>query len=269
LSNTSDTGSVIENNRFFSNQTGIYASATSAAVKLQVRNNDVYDNSQDGIVVEQIVQASDNKSHGNARYGIWATNTAEVTNNVVYSNNVGILLGSGNNSATATGNRVFNNATIGIWAQSDSDVIGNTAYSNSIGIKGARGSSVLFTGLVSDNLLYANTNQGILIEEGIAGTEIINNTIYQPVGDAVRVQVNSANVRLQNNILWVESGYDVFVATNSQTGFTSNYNLFHQGVDPNAYVGFWGGANRDSLNDWRTASGQPVGQDAQSVAGDP
>ena len=94
---------------------------------------------------------------------------------------------------------------------------------------------------------------------------MFNNTVYQLVGDAVRLENSARNVKLFNNILWVQSGYDIFVATNSQTGFVSNYNLLHKGVDINARVGSWGNANRDSLADWQTASGQ----DANSLAADP
>jgi hypothetical protein len=49
---------------------------------------------------------------------------------------------------------------------------------------------------------------------------VVNNTVYQPVGDAVRVEA-SQGVEVRNNILWVEAGYDLYVASDSQTGFTS------------------------------------------------
>ena len=33
--------------------------------------------------------------------------------------------------------------------------------------------------------------------------EVLNNTLYQPVGDAVRLESNSDNVKLRNNLSWV------------------------------------------------------------------
>jgi hypothetical protein len=57
----------------------------------------------------------------------------------------------------------------------------------------------------------------------------------------------------------------MYVAPDSLSGFNSEDNLLHQGADPNARVGYWGGALADSLADWRAVSGQ----DARSVAADP
>ena len=140
----------------------------------------------------------------------------------------------------------------------------NKIYSNSIGIR----TGYYFYGEISDNLIYANTNQGILLQSGYPysnNTDILDNTIYQLVGDAVRLESSTTNVKMRNNIIWVEAGYDISVANDSQTGFVSDYNLLHQGTDPNAHVGFWGGAIRDSLADWQAAASQ----DANSLVGDP
>jgi hypothetical protein len=64
-----------------------------------------------------------------------------------------------------------------------------------------------YSGLISDNLLYANTSASVLLRSGSSGSPVLaNNTIYQPVGDAVRVENGSKNVRLRNNILYVLSG---------------------------------------------------------------
>ena len=54
--------------------------------------------------------------------------------------------------------------------------------------------------------------------------KIINNTIYQPAGDAVRLLAGSPNVRLRDNILWVQAGYDLVVPADSEVGFASDYN---------------------------------------------
>ena len=93
--------------------------------------------------------------------------------------------------------------------------------------------------------------------------QIINNTIYELVGDAVDVNNGSTNTLIENNILWVEAGYDVNVADDSQGGLASDYNLFDKGIDPNAHVGYYGGI-RDTFAAWQT-----TGLDVHSLAGDP
>ena len=73
--------------------------------------------------------------------------------------------------------------------------------------------------------MYANSDQGILVVRTSSGSNsaITNNTVYQPVGDAIKLQ-NSPNVRLRNNILWVNAGYDLNIDSASQVGFDSDYN---------------------------------------------
>src|SRR5207244_4326899 len=48
--------------------------------------------------------------------------------------------------------------------------------------------------------------------------------IYTVHGDGVHLQNHSLNVALRNNILWTKDGYDLYVATDSQRGFASDYN---------------------------------------------
>jgi len=101
-----------------------------------------------------------------------------------------------------------------------------------------------------------------------SGARLVNNTVYQPVGNAVLIEGSSVNTTLRNNILWVDAGYDIYVNSNSKTGFNSNYNLLFTGTDPNAHVGYWdqaGSTIRDSLSEWRTATSQ----DAQSIDSNP
>ena len=58
-----------------------------------------------------------------------------------------------------------------------------------------------FSGQVANNLIYENTNQGILITNYEQGT-YVNNTVYQPTGDAIDVGHQRQERHLQNNILW-------------------------------------------------------------------
>ncbi|MFM8324561.1 MAG: hypothetical protein ACKN9U_06860, partial [Pirellulaceae bacterium] len=93
-------------------------------------------------------------------------------------------------------------------------------------------------------------------------------TVYQPVGNAVLIEGYSSDVLLRNNILWVDAGYDIYVASDSKTGFSSNFNLLYTGPDVNANVGYWdqgGVTKRDTLADWRLATGQ----DGRSIDSNP
>ncbi len=249
---------VIQSNIVYGNGIGIETVSTRSRVT--IAENTVFNNVSAGI------RASGNALiQGNTVYeqdelggtGIYAFGPeSEVLDNVVHSNDQGIYAPAG---ATIKGNRVYNNAQAGIRATSNSVIEANWIYSNSIGVLG----DFSFTGRIAFNAIYANHNQGILLR-GI-GALIDNNTIYQLVGDAIWLEGPSFNVTLRNNILWAESGYDLYVAPNAQAGFDSDYNLLNQGADPNAHVGFWGGQVRDSLSDWQAATGK----ETHSVAGDP
>ncbi|HVT26923.1 MAG TPA: right-handed parallel beta-helix repeat-containing protein, partial [Lacipirellulaceae bacterium] len=259
-----------------------------------IQGNDVFGNivgiyaSYFGSVVDQIVVAG-NKAHGNSSVGIWANNRVLVTNNTAYdqtaSGAIGIESASNQQDTPTTGNIIFNNS-IGIYAASANGIVetiqNNWAYKNTIGIRGTGVAQILgnhtysnttgisgvsYQGLVANNIVYANANYGIFVENSfIPGGKIFNNTVYQIVGDAVRLENVSQGFSIRNNILWNESGYDINIAASSSTtNITSNYNLLHQSTDPNAHVGFWANATRDSINDWQTASAQ----DANSVAADP
>jgi parallel beta-helix repeat protein len=256
--------STVSGNTVYGNLTGIEVVSTrqvaATGQRTTIRANTVFNNAGDGIRATGAVLIEGNLVYEHdepGRTGIYAFSPeAEVRANVVHSNDQGIYAPGG---ATIVGNRVFNNAAAGIRSAGRSVIAGNVSYSNSVGVQG----DFPFTGRIEANFIYANTNQGLFLRS--LGAAIVNNTIYQLIGDAVRLQFGSRNVTLRNNILWAESGFDLYVTPDSQTGFSSDYNLLHQGADPNAHAGFWGGAIRDALADWQAASGQ----DAHSVAADP
>ncbi len=103
---------------------------------------------------------------------------------------------------------MFNNANIGI--NGGGTILANRVYSNSIGIQYA--TPFASSASIVDNVVYANTNAGILLTTGAnQRLEVLNNTVYQTVGDAVRIVGNGQNTRLRDNILWVESGYDLYL----------------------------------------------------------
>jgi VCBS repeat-containing protein len=113
-----------------------------------------------------------------------------------------------------------------------------------------------------NNLIYDNTNQGLVIHFGGSGTgyRVENNTIYQAVGDAVKVEGSAQNVKLANNILWVDLGNAISVEDGSQTGFTSDYNLFYLGseIDASDNLVLWGATGYTSLEAWQTDRSQDL-----------
>lgn len=254
--------STIDDNHIFGNNQGMFVSAQGAAADgVVISQNTVRDNTRTGIDARGQTLVSLNTVFGHLAaggLGIFLDN-GEASGNVVFRNDTGISAHI-QAAATVKDNRIFAN-TIGIEAGGSGRIQGNHVYSNSIGIRtpGLPGQRI------ENNLVYANTNRGLLVYSFADGVRLVGNTIYQIVGDAIRIEQGSRNVRLANNILWVESGYDVSVNADSQAGFVSDYNLLHQGADANAHVGFFGNVSRDQLADWQAAAGQ----DANSLAADP
>ena len=260
--------------------------------------NVVYDNQGIGIGVTGDAPAAgdgevvvvNNTVYGNTSAGISA-DQASVSDNVVYDDGYGILavtladadLGvSLLGPAAIDGNRVFDNTDAGIVAEADSTVAGNDVYSNAIGILGTDSYfgdpnnadySGPFQGLISNNLVYANSSAGIMIADG-DGAQVINNTVYQPQGDGVRVTSSTYNtgsgsasyasqdVALLNNIIWTETGYDINVDNDCQEGFASNYNLLY--TTELGSIGYWQTSFSD-LRDWQLETGL----DTDSITGNP
>src|SRR5207244_8445901 len=115
---------------------------------------------------------------------------------------------------------------------------------------------------VVNNLIYANTDEGILAAS--SGSPLIaNKTIYQPTCDAIRLAGGSPNFHVRNNILWVNSGYALIVPASSEAGFQSDYNdLYTTGTGK---LGQWGGRDFTRRADWF----YELGLDAHSHSADP
>jgi len=184
-------------------------------------------------------------------YGIYVDAGARVVNNVAYGNDIGIFAFNGN----IIDNRTYDNGTVGIDVDSGM-VQGNVSYSNPIGISANYGT-------VTNNLVYANAEAGISVGNE---TQLTNNTVYQQVGDAIRIEPGARFVSLRNNILCVDGGYGfaINVPSDSQIGFQSDYNLFSV-TGPDAYLGLWQDVAFTDLADWF----YELGFDQHSMIGDP
>ena len=61
----------------------------------------------------------------------------------------------------------------------------NVIYSNLLGIQ----TTSFYIGEIANNLIYANLNQGVLIDSPeTTGIQITSNTIYQTTGDGVDIE---------------------------------------------------------------------------------
>lgn len=232
--------------------------------QITVQANTVHDNNRVGIQGSDNVLITGNRVFGqqldSSATGISVFGNAQIVGNVVFNNKYGITTAS-----RASGNRVYHNSVIGILTGLSGVVDGNYVYSNPIGIQSGIG-GYYNSAQILNNLVYANANQGILIGRtyAAAGVSVVNNTVYQPVGDAILLDGDTSNLTLRNNILWIDGGYAIHATTSNHTGFSSDYNLFQQVASPGALIGFWTGVDQTSLANWQTASGQ----DAHSLLAD-
>ncbi|MCA9246075.1 MAG: right-handed parallel beta-helix repeat-containing protein, partial [Planctomycetales bacterium] len=270
-------GVSIHDNVISKHMTGIDAAAGDASTQTEIFRNIVRDNTMRGIIANDNVLAYENTVSGATDaggVGIFGLLGAEIRHNVVHTNVIGIDAGSPSVSTTADSNnlvienRVYNNSSIGIRADQAADVLRNVVYSNGVGIRGeAFTAGTPFAGTIQGNVVYANATHGIVVQEGGTNAsnkrpQIINNTVYQTAGDAIHFQgrrnaqnnivATSRDVDVRNNILWVTSGFDLFVESGSEVGFTSDYNVLQS--TGGGQIGSLGGATFNSLTAWRNTA---------------
>ena len=204
-----------------------------------------------------------------------------VQENLIYGNTNGIVGGCcGANLITQ--NNIYNNSGAGIIAFNADAITQNVIDANGSGVLGESGicidSIVPFSGVIQNNLIYGNASVGISIQGGY-GARILDNTVYQPTGDAVDIGdgpsgavIASAYIQVRDNILYVQNGYDLNVATDSQTGFQSDYNLrwttsnIISGKNTDTgKVSLWQGVSGASLTAWYYTSYN----DRHSLTGNP
>ena len=213
--------------------------------------NVVAGNSAGGIETWNNVLVAGNTISGSTAagaFGIYLDYAGEAADNDIFNNNSGIL--TFDTDSPIHGNRVYGNKVVGISSTLNSPVYDNVVYSNGIGIF----STGVYNGgpeTITNNLVYANTTQGILVQNAAAGAQVVNNTVYEPSGDGIRIEDTSKNVVLRNNTVWVQTGYDISVASDSQVGFASDYNDLYTSAA--GQVGLWQQIPRADLQAWRTA----------------
>lgn len=76
---------------------------------------------------------------------------------------------------------------------------------------------------IEHNVFYDNAGPN-LETQGASNVEIINNTFYSTSQTNIEIDGGSSDVEVLNNILWTGGGYDLYIASNSRSGFFSDYN---------------------------------------------
>ena len=270
---------IVDGNMIYSNrETGIFGSVAAGTTTNQaiISNNIVHGNGS-GINIGGDVSVTQNTVDGDLNgFGIYIYDNAIAQGNIVHDNLNGIIAGY---NSQVLNNRVYNNTESGIYADVNhpdgfSYALGSAVVNGNIVYNNATGIDLYFNGQyvnypqygsyqAENNLVYSNSNDGILVNSVVANgqTTIENNTVYQPVGDAVSV-VNTTGVTLANNILWTQAGHDISVDPSSESGFLSDHNdLYTTGAGK---VGLWEGSDLVTLSNW-----QATGQDLDSIASDP
>ncbi|MBI4537341.1 MAG: right-handed parallel beta-helix repeat-containing protein, partial [candidate division NC10 bacterium] len=249
------TNAMVTDSVSYNNLRGIYANGGGAGEpEIRVEHNRVYDNTESGIYARENVRVVENTVHGHSGTndrGMYLEYGATALHNVVFNSYIGIHAGGSWNSAVVIENRVYNASSTGILAYNNSSVIGNVVYSSGIGLF-LDNSGYALTGDIINNLVYDSLTAGIVLDTASAGTVVVNNTVYEPTGDAIRLQGGSQNVALWNNILWVDAGYGINVASDSQAGFSSDYNLLY--ATGTGKIGYWQGVARPTMLAWRSAT---------------
>jgi autotransporter-associated beta strand protein len=241
----------LEPNRVFANQTGVLV--PSDAMDVLVRFNLIYGNAEVGI--EQLGERS------------------QIIANDIYENPIGIrgtrVIGAADWGAEL--HNLIHNNEVGVWAEAGAEVRFNRIFENATGIR-SNGDAIVDNNaiqrligrgvIVHHNLIYRNTGHGVLLDappldpspppevllDGAHDVQIINNTIYSPSGDGVRLENSCSEIDIRNNIIWTSSGHALYVAARSQFGYTSDYNnLYTGGSGPVAFQG----KNFYDLYDWQ------------------
>lgn len=209
-----------------------------------------------GGIIERSL-AHDNGALGFGGIGIWTYDSTSVTiqDNESYNNHTsGGTDGGGFDLDGGTSNSVLQyNYSHG----NDGAGLGLYQYS---GAPAWSGNTVRYN--ISENDGRKNSYSGIQLwngGSGLSGAEIYNNTIYvSPAATgrprAVFVQTATTNVHVRNNILFTTGGLPLIDVASGQSG------LLFQGNDYYANGGTvtlrWYGVIYNSLNNWRTATGQ-------------
>ena len=271
-------GGVIENLRSSNNRYGLYVSASNVTINgatiytnrgAGIRQEgsttgtwdalDVYGNAS-GIEFAGNLTITNSKVRenvGNGIDGYSSSSYLNLQNSEVFGNNTGVVIRQGQISNS----RIYSNVSTGVYAPYiPVTLTGNAIYSNDYGFYSDAYTSGTET--LKNNLFYDHRTAAIrLTHSGPNAYEVVNNTIFEAIADGLYA-TSADNVHLRNNIIWVQGGYGVRIANDSQNDFTSNFNLLY--ATAAGRVGFWQG-DRATLTAWQFANFR----DGDSLSVDP
>ncbi len=253
-----DAGSLIEDTQVYANQgDGIYSNNNagySTTAPGTVTGNSVFGNRDAGIEAHT-AQVTDNLVYSQISTSRAAIelNASTGLGNTVYGSTSGIFVGG---SSTAQDNVVYDITGDGIFYTSSppTAITGNTVYGAPIGISGVE----YYTGPIipiTGNLIYENATAGISLTNGL-DQDITNNTIYELTGTGIAIGGNAVSTEIENNIIAMASGPAITVAPGAESGFGSDYNLFDVGNASTVAgstvgtIGVWEGVAYTDLATW-------------------
>ncbi|MFN7333087.1 MAG: right-handed parallel beta-helix repeat-containing protein, partial [bacterium] len=250
--------SLIDGNQFVDNNSGnlLVGGGSTLATATRATNNIVRDSIANGIEANGNFTFVENSQVFNmGAFGnptqpfVGLRGNGAFRNNTVHSTQLGMQI-----SGSAVGNTVFNSILAGMWITGNGNVASNTIYSNPVGAVVRSDNPLL-----SNNLVYGNET-GVRVES-FAAARLVNNTIYQTIGNAI-VAATSGAIQIENNILSVNTGTAIAVSSGNPT-ITGDYNAFQLRSTGN--IASQGGTNYSSLTTW----GFLRGSDRNSFVADP
>ena len=241
---TSGAAATIRDNAIQNVTYGIYQYSSPSIGNSTIVDNIIHHTLTGIYVSGSTFTVNDNIVHHTTKGIESSSSGATVFGNEIYASETGLLgygILGGTDWSAGQPNDIHDNVT-GIVARNSATVRFNRVHHNAVGI------SPDSTNIdVHHNVIYRNTQQGILVDGG-HDVVIENNTIYATAGEGVRLRESSYNVTLRNNIIYGDGDYGIYVATDSQRGFASDYNNLYTS---SASTLVWWQKPFDDLFDWQ------------------
>ncbi|NRB00662.1 MAG: right-handed parallel beta-helix repeat-containing protein, partial [Rhodobacteraceae bacterium] len=287
--NTTDT--VIRGNELFGHTDGIYSNAD---IRVLIENNVARDNADFGFELNTsntanpaIIRNNIAFDNDDAGFNVFSSSSAVINwplleNNIAFGHvlnnasgfDLSRVVSRGNeaygnfrgfemNIGESYGDVAFDNVDAGIYVDTGSGLTlidGARIWTNGIGVEAAIFSNQSLR--LTNSLIYGNTETGVTVSDSNI-VELINNTIYQPVGDALIGTSTPNSLSLFNNIFWSDLGNLVNLSNAAQNVLDADRNLyFDVGGGIIAEVG---GVQYATLAAYQALTGQ----DVNSLLGDP
>lgn len=253
---------ILDNRAFDARLFGIVAEGDAATLAtagpVEISGNEAEGNGDGGLRLRTGVTnatVSGNSSHDNGNHGLFASETTDSTieGNEFFRNarpggvsTTGLLLDAGSHRIQVLRNRAFENQDSGF--QVTGGTLGGVLVRNQDNV-------------LVRNLSYENGDHGFDNRES-DGTRLISNTAFGNTNDGFSIEGNCAGMTLANNIGAnngiATGGNDLFVATGSTSGFTSDYDVWWNTRRTTAHKIEFDGVEYDTVAAFRDATGNEV-----------